>query len=273
VFALEAPCVIIGRDSGVDVHMTEDTVSLRHALVTHGTHGVQIEDQGSRGGTFVNGQRIAGVRPLLDGDRIRVGTSNILKFSMMDELEQRALTTLSELTLLDPLTRLYNRRYFDRRLHSELAFATRHGMQMAVLMIDVDHFKRVNDTHGHQAGDRVLTEIAGRLSAIARPQDLLARVGGEEIAWLMGDTGMTGAHAAAERGRRRVGDDPFAGIGTVTISGGVCDLRRAPAAGGIMRGADLALYQAKERGRDAIVRATSTRGPAGAGVTPAGSSS
>jgi len=212
-----------------------------------------------------------GRSPWADDTEERLARFAELAAAAISSAEARRDLALQATT--DPLTGLANRRTFEERLDAETARARRTGRPLALALIDVDHFKRVNDTHGHQAGDRVLTEIARRLSAIARPQDLLARVGGEEIAWLMGDTEMTGAHEAAERGRRRIGDDPFTGIGTVTISGGVCDLRRAPAAGGIVRGADIALYQAKERGRDAIVRASSTRGPAAAGATPAGSSS
>jgi diguanylate cyclase (GGDEF)-like protein len=173
----------------------------------------------------------------------------------------------------DPLTGLANRRTFEERLDAETARALRTGGPLALALIDIDHFKRVNDRFGHQAGDRVLIEMAERLTSIARPQDLVARIGGEEIAWLMGDTDVDGAHEAAERARRRVAGEPFEGVGRVTVSGGVCDLDRAPRAGGLVRGADLALYRAKDGGRDAIARAPRVIHAAETGPTPAGAPS
>jgi diguanylate cyclase (GGDEF)-like protein len=204
VFALESPQIIIGRDTDADAHLTDDTVSLRHAVVTRGDDGVQIEDYGSRSGTFVNGQRLAGSRPLRDGDRVRVGTFNILKFAMMDELEQRALATLSELSLQDPLTRLYNRRYFDKRLRSELSFAARNGTQMAVLMIDIDHFKQVNDTHGHRMGDLVLKLVARTIERLMRPEDVLARLGGDEFFVIARATSLRNVEILGQRICQRV---------------------------------------------------------------------
>jgi diguanylate cyclase (GGDEF)-like protein len=150
----------------------------------------------------------------------------------------------------DPLTGLANRRAFEHRLDDEQQIARRTGRPLSLAMIDIDHFKDVNDRHGHGVGDEVLVEIAERLSREARPQDLFARIGGEEFAWLITDADEDQAHAVAERARRAVASSPFAKAGALTISVGVCTAGTGPGTGGLMRGADVALYWAKEHGRN-----------------------
>ena len=153
----------------------------------------------------------------------------------------------------DPLTGLANHRTFFERLHAEAERARRHGHPLSLLVIDLDHFKDVNDTHGHQIGDRVLVEVAERLAALARAEDTLARVGGEEFAWLLPETGAHAAWAVAERARRVVGGVDFADVGTLTMSAGIAEL--APGAGitELFHAADTALYWAKAQGRDVCV--------------------
>jgi diguanylate cyclase (GGDEF)-like protein len=125
---------------------------------------------------------------------------------------------------------------------------------VSLVLVDLDRFKRVNDTWGHQAGDAVLREVARRLQASARRGDLAARVGGEELAWLLPETGVDAARDAAERLRRAIRDIPIPPVGTMTASLGVAEL----GPGGpddLVRRADAALYRAKEGGRDACVAA------------------
>jgi diguanylate cyclase (GGDEF)-like protein len=131
-------------------------------------------------------------------------------------------------------------------------------------MIDLDHFKRVNDTHGHQVGDEVLREVARRLADGARREDVVARVGGEELAWLLPEAGLDAAMVAAERLRRRVGDDDFPVVGRLTASLGVASLGPGDEAADLVGRADRALYTAKEGGRDACVAETAlTEAPCG----------
>jgi PleD family two-component response regulator len=113
------------------------------------------------------------------------GGSTLFKFSMMDEFEEGVLLTLFDLAQRDPLTGLYNRRYFDDRLRSEFLFAQRHDAPLGFLFIDIDHFKRVNDTRGHPMGDAVLRLVARSIEKMMRPEDVLCRYGGEEFTVLV----------------------------------------------------------------------------------------
>jgi diguanylate cyclase (GGDEF)-like protein/PAS domain S-box-containing protein len=164
----------------------------------------------------------------------------------------RAHERLVALARTDALTGLANHRAFRERLESDTARAARTGLPLSLVIIDLDRFKRVNDTWGHQAGDAVLREVARRLQASARRGDLPARIGGEELAWLLPDTGIAAARDAAERLRRAIRESPIPPVGTVTASLGVAELG-PDGPDDLVRRADAALYRAKEGGRDACV--------------------
>jgi diguanylate cyclase (GGDEF)-like protein/PAS domain S-box-containing protein len=159
---------------------------------------------------------------------------------------------LVELAATDPLTGLANHRAFHERLRGEVQRAARHGRPLSLVMLDVDHFKRVNDTHGHGVGDEVLREIVRRLRAEAREGELIGRVGGEEFGWILPDTGIDGGREAAERARRAICESPFPTAGAITISAGVCDLTRAREVEQLVLFADGALYWAKRQGRNTV---------------------
>jgi two-component system cell cycle response regulator len=166
-----------------------------------------------------------------------------------------------ELAVTDSLTKLHNRRYLDSHLAALFEEAALRGLQFSVLLLDIDHFKSINDAYGHDAGDEVLREFASRVRALTRGIDVVARFGGEEVVVLMPDTQLEGAHAVAERIRQQIGTIPFAiHRGTrainVTVSIGVA-ARKAEdsAADALLKRADLALYRAKGEGRDRVVAA------------------
>lgn len=158
---------------------------------------------------------------------------------------------LEELATTDPLTGLRNRRAFDAHMAQELAIVQRRGTPLSLLMLDVDHFKRVNDTIGHDGGDRVLQAIAGHLKACARTVDVVARVGGEEFAVILPSTGEAGAHEVGERMRKAVEDGPWPEM-PVTISVGTATLVEGEDAERIYGRADAALYAAKQAGRNRV---------------------
>jgi diguanylate cyclase (GGDEF)-like protein len=166
------------------------------------------------------------------------------------------------MAMRDPLTGLHNRRAFEDQLARAISAAARHGEPLAMVIIDVDRFKAVNDTHGHQVGDMVLIELAHRLANIAREEEPIARLGGEEFVWLLPGVGANEAMAAAERARIAVASVPFATVGPVTVSAGIAELDAALGAEALFRRADDALYAAKDAGRNRCVVWAGEREPA-----------
>jgi diguanylate cyclase (GGDEF)-like protein/PAS domain S-box-containing protein len=161
---------------------------------------------------------------------------------------------LKRLATQDPLTGLANHRVFHEQLHAEIARARRQDLRLSVAVLDLDHFKQVNDRHGHPVGDEVLRDAGARLAAVIREGEVLARVGGEEFAWILTGLGEEGAFAAVERARRVIGDTPFARAGTITMSAGVAELGLIDVAGDLYERADQALYRAKQNGRNQTIR-------------------
>jgi diguanylate cyclase (GGDEF)-like protein len=166
----------------------------------------------------------------------------------------QAREQLSQLAFTDHLTGLYNQRAFSDRLDEEVRRCRRYGRPLSLVVFDLDHFKLVNDTHGHEAGNRVLAEFATRLLDMRRGSDVVARVGGEEFAWMLPETDGRSSMVAAERARSIIADTPFLGVGRLTASVGICSLEDASDAQELYRQADLALYWAKAAGRNTAVR-------------------
>jgi diguanylate cyclase (GGDEF)-like protein len=182
-------------------------------------------------------------------DEIFAWVSTIRDVSKRHDYE----TELERLATHDPLTGLANRRLFDDRLDQEMANAVRHSRSLAVAILDLDCFKEVNDRFGHPAGDRALRETSQRLQRVLRRGDLLARVGGEEFAWILPEVHSHGAWAAVERARHAIGGEPFEGIGTITISIGMALRGELGEAALLYERADESLYRAKREGRDRCV--------------------
>jgi diguanylate cyclase (GGDEF)-like protein len=258
VFPLHGTSAWIGRSPELLIHLSDEAVSKRHAHLSRRSDGfTYVADNGSRNGTYVNDERVREPRRLVDGDHLRVGNT-IMRFSMLDELEERALTNLFELTVRDPLTRTYNRRYLAGHLRSELAFAARQGITLGLLLVDIDLFKKVNDSYGHAVGDAVLQLVATSIQRLLRPYDALCRYGGEEFIAVTRDTSRRNAEILGERIRHHVEQlrfDTGAGVGSVTVSVGVTIAERGAEAediAALLEAADDALYAAKEAGRNRV---------------------
>jgi two-component system, cell cycle response regulator len=247
----------LGRGDEADVQVGDDSVSRAHARIQPSRGCYFMQDLDSANGTFVNGQPVRGSQQLEGGDTISLGAATLLRFDLHSLREQQALLELERSAMRDPLTGLLNRRHFQERLAAEVAFASRRGDPLAVLMVDIDHFKRINDQHGHPAGDAVLRVVAQTLRRIVRPEDLAARYGGDELILAARDTDARNGTILAQRIRRIVDEAPFTWEGQrlhLTVSVGVAVLSpQGPETDEtLIAAADEALYGAKRAGRNRV---------------------
>jgi diguanylate cyclase (GGDEF)-like protein len=247
----------IGRGNNADVHIVDDGISRKHCEIAHSGNQILVRDLGSTNGTFLNGNRIS-EHVLQDGDKIQVGSTTILKFTFHDSLDETFQRQMYESALRDGLTKAFNKKYFADRLESEFAYANRHKSPLSLVMFDIDHFKAINDTHGHLAGDYALATLAGLVSTTIRQEDVFARYGGEEFAVICRGIALDGAGTFAERIRKLVAAHPFSYEGTplrITIS---CGVASVPEIGmrehaELIAAADEALYSAKRGGRNRVI--------------------
>jgi len=256
MYKVDSDKTVIGRGQKAQVRLLDDGISREHAQVVVEGNRIFLEDLGSTNGTFCNGLKVDR-RELADGDKILVGSTTILKFTYHDNLDEIFQKQMYESALRDGLTKAFNKKYFTDRLESELTFAIRHQSPLVLVMFDIDHFKKVNDTHGHQAGDLVLSEIATLLTGALRAEDVFARYGGEEFAVICRGTDLTQASIVGERMRKSVEKHRFVHEGIpipVTISVGIAGLPDPAVkdATDLVARADKALYQSKHGGRNRV---------------------
>ena len=250
--------VVVGRTDEADVTIDDHSLSRRHARFTAVRGHYYVSDLDSTNGTFVTGERIEKTVELTDGVRVQLGEATLLRFSLQDEAEYAASSRLYEATVKDALTGVYNRHYLEERLEAEFAFAQRHERPLSVLYVDADHFKNVNDTYGHAAGDEVLRALAKLLIDTVRTEDVVARIGGEEFVVLVRDIEARNMLSIGERLRSAVEELHIEHEGTtipITVSVGVATMSREAvyaSAEGLLAQADAALYTAKEEGRNRV---------------------
>jgi two-component system, cell cycle response regulator len=257
MYKISGENMTLGRGGSADIRLVDEGISRFHCRIRTEDGQLVVEDLQSRNGTFLNGQRV-GLCRLADGDKIQIGRTTVLKFSFHDQLEESFQRKMFDSALRDGLTRAYNKRFFLDRLHSEVRFALRHQAPLGLLLLDIDHFKRVNDRHGHLAGDRVLSEFSGFILESIRDEDLFARYGGEEFAVLSRLITAEDCERFAERLRRGVEHLSVEYDGQVipvTVSIGIACLPelKVQTSNELLRAADRALYQAKQRGRNRVV--------------------
>ena len=256
-FALARDEVVLGRGSDCDIQVDRDSVSRRHARVFRipAAPTWMIEDLGSTNGSYVNDAQVQ--RSVLkDADFVKIGAA-IFKFLTGTGVEAAYHEEIYRMTIIDGLTGAHNKRSFLEFLEREIARCARHHRPLSLLMFDIDHFKKINDTHGHLTGDYVLKEMSKRLLGRVRREELLARYGGEEFAAVLPETDNAGAMTFAEQVRKLVGDEPFeyegdkfpvtVSIGVATVAGQDLDSTS------FIKMADDNLYRAKREGRDRVV--------------------
>lgn len=259
-FRLRRKVMTVGRSPSADICLPDDKASREHARVEY--HGSArgddatfvLVDLGSTNGTLVNGKPITSLQ-LRDGDKVQIGDT-ILKFVVLDEIEARFHEEVRDRITYDRLSGLLTKESLYLAFGRELARCLRYELPLSVLMMDLDRFKSVNDTHGHLMGSHVLGEVGGILQREFRSADVSARYGGEEFVTYLSETDLEGAVLAAERIRTAMEEHTFVlddvGIG-VTISIGVAT---APSHGRTIKelvgAADRALYRAKGSGRNRV---------------------
>jgi two-component system, cell cycle response regulator len=256
---------VIGRSASAQFVLEDEGISRTHMRITQRGDSFIVEDLGSRNGTFVNEQTIAH-HSLTPEDVVRVGASTLLRLAFLDPLDEEMHQRLHAAASRDALTKVFNRRHFDERLAAECAGARRHQRPLSLIMVDVDNFKKVNDTLGHPAGDAVLKGVAASLSTAVRREDAVFRYGGEEFAVLLRETHLEGALVLAERLRWAVEHSRHnvEGVSSplqVTVSVGVGMLAPGMGEEGLIHSADQALYEAKHTGKNRVVHAAPVVAP------------
>jgi diguanylate cyclase (GGDEF)-like protein len=250
---LDAPITIIGRSRDADIVVEDSCASKRHARIFDQGGTYVIEDLGSRNGLFVNGKRTTRA-PLQSCDRVQLGAATVFKFASLSDTEVAFHRRLHDSAVKDPVTGVYNVRFFQDALAGELAYAARQKMPTSVLLLDIDRFKAINDTHGHPAGDAALKAVARLVARDLRREDVLCRYGGDEFAVMLRNTNADVACAVADRIRRRIAGSEVPGTNgelRLTVSIGIATSHGdgvGPAE--VIAMADTFLYDAKRAGRD-----------------------
>jgi diguanylate cyclase (GGDEF)-like protein len=252
-FSLVDGEVSIGRGVDNTVILNSDSISRRHAGIEIRAGGYYLIDRHSTNGTYVNDELVQECQ-LRRGDQIKIGDT-ILKFLSGADLESQYHETIYRMTIMDGLTGIHNKRYLVEQLDRELSRATRHGRPLSIVICDIDHFKLVNDEFGHLAGDYVLKEVAQLAKSRIRPDDVIARYGGEEIAIILPETDLDGGVRIADQLRQMIDDETFVFEDEyidVTVSCGVAQLQPGWRAYEFVRAADMQLYEAKRAGRNCV---------------------
>jgi diguanylate cyclase (GGDEF)-like protein len=255
-YALQETEFTIGREEGNHIVVDLDNVSRRHAMIIRKQGRMLVKDLGSTNGTYLNDQEVTQETALRSGDLIKVGGS-IFKFLTGDNVELQYHETIYTLTIQDGLTGVNNKRYFLEYLEREMGRCHRYGRPLTLMMFDIDFFKKINDVHGHLAGDYVLRELSQTIKRMVRKEQCFARYGGEEFALVVPEDGLEKAGIFAEKIRQTIEKKQFVFENQdipVTLSLGVADMTPdmvEPLQ--FIKVADANLYKAKKTGRNRVV--------------------
>ncbi len=250
--------MVIGRDPNVEISIADPSISRKHARLRLEESSVKLEDLGSANGTVVNGNRLSpgDLVSLEKEDMIKLGNT-IVKFLPAGELEIIFYGNLNAAANNDPLTGAFNKGYFIEAIDAEFKRARALHTQLSLVFMDLDHFKKVNDTYGHEGGDYVLKEFANLIRTLpTQGKEVFARYGGEEFCLLLPSVGKEEAAKLAELVRSKIQLHPFTYEGKriqVTSSLGVSELKaETEGASSLIKEADKALYESKTSGRNRV---------------------
>jgi two-component system, cell cycle response regulator len=254
-YVLSLPSVSIGRGRDNDIVLPSDCVSRKHARLEQRADGLYLIDTVSTNGTFINDEPLrVQERRLRRGDQFSVGDT-IFKFLSGTDVESQYHEIVFRMAITDGLTNLANRKQLDTLLAEEIPRAQRHGRLLSVLMFDIDHFKKINDSYGHLTGDSVLRGVATTLQKRLRPNDKLGRYGGEEFCAILPETSLSSAVRIADELRTLIANHAFVAEGKeirVTLSVGVATAGPMSTAEQLYKSADELLYKAKHAGRNRV---------------------
>ena len=252
-YSLDGDIATIGRDLGNNIVLVDESVSRNHAKIERTTRGFVLEDLDSTNGSRVNDDSIKSCL-LKSGDQLQIG-SFILKYIGSGNVEAVYHEEIYRMMITDGLTGIANRRKLDEAMENEFLRAKRYGRPLSIAILDADHFKKVNDTHGHIVGDFVLKKLATLFQQNIRREELLGRYGGEEFVVVMPEVDSSGAFQLAEKLRKTVEGTVFKSGEAelpVTISVGVATLGAEESVKAFLDTADQALYKSKEDGRNRV---------------------
>ena len=253
-FELPGDELIVGRGADADIQIDRDSVSRRHARLYKRDGNWVVCDLQSTNGSYVNDMPIQ-EHSMRDGELLKIGNA-IFKFLSGANIEAAYYEEIYRMTIIDGLTQAYNKRYFLENLEREIARCSRHERYLSLVMFDIDHFKAINDNHGHLTGDFVLKELARRVRTRVRKEEVFARYGGEEFIATLPEATRENALEFADQLRRLVQRETFDFEGdklAVTISAGVATIKKEIDALAFVKLADENLYRAKRAGRNKVI--------------------
>ena len=251
--------IVVGRTPEAHLFINEASVSRQHAAISSNVAGFEIEDLGSSNGTFINDVKVVARTQLKDGDMIRLGTI-LFRFFASDNAESIMADKIYRMATIDAGTDIFNKKYLLDALESEIKFAKQYKRPLSIIYYDLDHFKKVNDSLGHNGGDIVLRETANICKAAIRKNDVIGRYGGEEFVIILPDTDQRTAAELAERLRIAIENHLF----KVDVDGRSVTHRQTMSMGvsqltpdmqtleTFLESADKKLYQSKQSGRNKV---------------------
>lgn len=249
--------IVLGRKKDCDVVLDDAAVSRQHSCISYTKSGYKIMDLGSFNATIVNDKKIRKTTRLKPGDMIRVGHM-VFKYLSSDHVERQYHEEIYSMMITDGLTQISNKRYFMEMFEREFNRAKRHKRPLCLLLFDIDHFKIINDAHGHLAGDFILRDLCLRIAPYIRQDEIFARYGGEEFAIVLAEVNSEQARVLGEKIRDIIASEYFEVEGIdipVTVSIGIAklDTKRHLSPNALIETVDKKLYIAKESGRNCVI--------------------